>query len=160
MCGPGPCTRCYFLAFQIASTSRILRLNPCALDSFFDRESAVLPRHAALEASFLREAAPGVWRRSSRPWRVSSFHFLSPSITWASQCKSLAVNMLIWQKNLRGQMAWARVNVKHHDVSRSISQRIGVILYGLQTIVTPGGVPHCGKLRSVSFLTQRTRLCK
>ncbi len=41
----------------------------------FDRESAVLPHRAAPEASSLREATARM--RSSRLWRVSSFHFLS-----------------------------------------------------------------------------------
>ncbi len=48
----------------------------CARLAFFDRDSAVLPRRAAPEASFVREV-PRVRRRSSRTWRVSSFHFLS-----------------------------------------------------------------------------------
>ncbi len=64
-----------FLAFQIASTVRILRLKPCALDSRFLTEnlpffsSALLRRPPSSVKS-----RPGVWRRE---WAVSLF--LPPS---------------------------------------------------------------------------------
>ncbi len=158
MCGPWPMHEMLFLAFQIASTSRILRLNPCALDSvFWPRISCSSPPRCSggLLPPWSRGLEFGGGARDHGEWAVFTF---SPSITWASQCKSLAVNMLIWQENLRGQMAWARVNVKHTwcislhqptDWSDSIWASDNRHTWGCS---------HCGKLRSVSFLTQRTRV--
>ncbi len=71
-----------FLPFQIASTVRILRLKPCALDSRFLTEnlpffpSALLRRPPSSVKS-----RPGVRRRE---WAVFTF---SPSIAWASPRK-------------------------------------------------------------------------
>ncbi len=55
MCGPSPCTRRYFWHFELQILQEFYAKNP--EHYIFDRESAVLPRRAAPEASFLREAA-------------------------------------------------------------------------------------------------------
>ncbi len=70
--------RTLFLTFQIASTVRILGLKPCALDSRFLTENLpFFPAALLRRPPFSVKLRPGVRRRSSRPWRVSSFHFLS-----------------------------------------------------------------------------------
>ncbi len=82
----GKCIRCVDLAhardaiFGISNCKYFenFTLKPCTLDSRFLTEN--LPFFLAAQ---LRrppssvKPCPGVWRRSSRPWRVSSFHFLS-----------------------------------------------------------------------------------
>ncbi len=80
------CVRCVglahardvFLAFQIANTARILRLKPCALDLRFLTENLpFFPTTLLRRPPSSMKPRPGVWRWSSRPWRVSSFYFLS-----------------------------------------------------------------------------------
>ncbi len=59
-----------FLAFQITRTVWILHLKLCSLDSL--DPAALLQRPPSSV-----KPRPEVRRQSSRPWRVSSFHFLS-----------------------------------------------------------------------------------
>ncbi len=67
-----------FLAFQIASTARIVCLKPCVLDSWFLTEDLPFFPTALLQRPpSSMKPRPGARRQSSRPWRVSSFHFLS-----------------------------------------------------------------------------------
>ncbi len=67
-----------FLAFQIASTARILCLKPCALDLWFLTVNlSFFPTALLRRPPSSVKSRPGVRRRSSRPCRVSSFHFLS-----------------------------------------------------------------------------------
>ncbi len=87
------CVRCVglahardvFLAFQIANTARILRLKPCALDLRFLTENLpFFPTTLLRRPPSSMKPRPGVWRWSSRPWRVSSFHCLSLQILRSS----------------------------------------------------------------------------
>ncbi len=67
-----------FLAFQITRTGWILHLKLCALDSRFLTENLPLFPAALLQRPPSSvKPRPEVRRQSSRPWRVSSFHFLS-----------------------------------------------------------------------------------
>ncbi len=160
MCGPGPCTRCYFGISNCKYFKNFTLKSLRTRLSFLTENQLFFPAMLLWRPPSSVKPRPGVWRRSSRTMESEQFSLSLPPSP-GRHSANLLQSTCLFDRKIWGVRWHERGSMSNtHDVSRSISQRIGVILYGLQTIVTPGGVPTAVSYAASRSLLREQGLCK